>query len=161
MLLEDRFDQAIARAERGKKKFAIIAVDLDKFKQVNDTYGHPFGDQVLVEIAWRLSEAVRTSDTCARVGGDEFTILVEGINTKQDLKRVMEKISLALNDPIQIDGKSLKVTASLGASIYPDHGKQMEGLMKSADIALYQVKDAYSGHRIFSLAKQISLIEKE
>jgi diguanylate cyclase (GGDEF)-like protein len=161
MLLEDRFDQAIARAERSKKKFAIIAVDLDKFKQVNDTYGHPFGDQVLVEIAWRLSEAVRTSDTCARVGGDEFTILAEGINTKQDLKRVMEKISLALNDPIQIEGKSLKVTASLGASIYPDHGTEMEELMKSADIALYQVKDAYSGHRIFSPAKQIFLIEKE
>lgn len=161
MLLEDRFDQAVARAERNKKKFAIIAVDLDKFKQVNDIFGHPFGDQVLVEIAWRLSESVRTSDTCARVGGDEFTILAEGINSKQDLKRVMEKISYALNDPIQIDGISLKVSASLGASIYPDHGIEMETLMKSADIALYQVKGAYSGHRIFSQAKQIPLIEKD
>ena len=161
MLLEDRFEQAVARADRSRKKFAIIAIDLDKFKQVNDTYGHPFGDQVLIEIAWRLSEAVRTSDTCARVGGDEFTILAEGINTKQDIKSVMEKISLALVDPIRIEGKSLKVTASLGASVYPDHGQEMETLMKSADIALYQVKDAYSGHRIYSPTKQISLIEKE
>jgi len=161
MLLEDRFVQAVARAKRNNKKFAIIAIDLDKFKQVNDTYGHPFGDQILIEIAWRLSEAIRTSDTCARVGGDEFTILAESIKTKQDLKRVMEKISFALNDPIQIEGKSLKVTASLGASIYPDHGKEMEALMKAADIALYQVKDAYSGYRIYAPVKQISLIQEE
>lgn len=161
MLLEDRFDQAIARAERSKKKFGVIAIDLDKFKQVNDTYGHPFGDKVLVEIAWRLSETVRTSDTCARVGGDEFTVLAEGISNKNDLIHVMEKLSKALSEPLRLNGNAITITASLGASVYPDHGKEMESLMKAADIALYQVKGAYSGHRIYSPAKQISLIEED
>ena len=161
MLLEDRFEQAVARAERSNKKFGVIAIDLDKFKQVNDTYGHPFGDKVLVEIAWRLSETIRTSDTCARVGGDEFTVLAEGINHKKDLARVMEKLAQALAEPLQINGNTLKVTASMGASLYPDHGYEMEPLMNAADIALYQVKGAYSGHRIYVPAKQISLIEQE
>ncbi len=161
MLLEDRFEQAIARAERSKKKFGIVALDLDKFKQINDTYGHPFGDKVLVEIAWRLAETIRTSDTCARVGGDEFTVLAEGINSKRDLVRVMEKLTGALAESIQIEGRSVKVTASMAASIYPNHGMEMESLMKAADVALYQVKESYSGHRIFSPARQISLIEEE
>ena len=159
MLLADRFDQAVARAERSKKKFGVIAIDLDKFKLVNDVHGHPFGDKVLIEIAWRLSETVRTSDTCARVGGDEFTVLAEGINNKRDLMRVMEKIALAINPPIDIEGKQVFITASMGGSIFPNHGSQIEELMKAADIALYQVKDTYSGFKIFSDG-QISLIEE-
>lgn len=158
MLLEDRFEQALARADRSKKKFGIIAIDLDKFKQVNDAHGHPFGDKVLIEIAWRLSETVRTSDTCARVGGDEFTVLAEGINNKKDLMRVMEKLIHAISPPINIESKEVLVTASMGASIYPNHGSQMEHLMKAADIVLYQVKDAYSGCRIYS-DEQITFIK--
>jgi diguanylate cyclase (GGDEF)-like protein len=149
MLLEDRFTSAVARAERSGKKFGIVAIDLDKFKLINDTHGHQFGDKVLIEVAWRLSEAVRSSDTCARVGGDEFTILAEGMNNKKDLLRVMEKLTRSLESDISIDGKQVFVTASMGASIYPNHGTQMEQLMKAADIALYQVKDAYSGRKIF------------
>jgi diguanylate cyclase (GGDEF)-like protein len=160
MLLEDRFDQAVARAQRSKKKFGVVALDLDKFKQINDTYGHPFGDKVLIEIAWRLSEAIRTSDTCARVGGDEFTVIAEGINNKHDLIRVMEKLSQALLEPIRIEDRAVKVTASIGASIYPNHGQDMETLMKAADVALYRVKGAYSGYHIYSSAKQISLIDE-
>ena len=161
MLLEDRFDQAIARAGRSNKKFGIIAIDIDKFKQVNDSFGHPFGDKVLIEIAWRLSESIRTSDTCARVGGDEFTVLAEGIRNHADLLRVMEKISHALSQPIEIEGKTVNLTASFGASIYPDHGEEMETLMKAADVVLYQVKSAYAGFRIYKAAKQISLIEED
>jgi diguanylate cyclase (GGDEF)-like protein len=160
MLLEDRFDQAVARAQRSKKKFGVVALDLDKFKQINDTYGHPFGDKVLIEIAWRLSEAIRTSDTCARVGGDEFTVIAEGINNKHDLIRVMEKLSQALLEPIRIEDRAVKVTASIGASIYPNHGQDMETLMKAADVALYRVKGAYSGHHIYSPVKQIPLIDE-
>jgi len=159
MLLEDRFALAVARAERSKKKFGIVAIDLDKFKRVNDVHGHPFGDKVLIEIAWRLSEAVRSSDTCARVGGDEFTVLAEGINNNKDLMRVMEKLTQSLKPEILIDGKQVQVTASIGASIYPDHGTQMEQLMKAADIALYQVKDAYSGWKIF-IDEQYSLLKE-
>jgi len=114
---------------------------------------------VLIEIAWRLSEAIRTSDTCARVGGDEFTVIAEGINNKNDLIRVMEKLSKALSEPIRIEDRVVKVTASIGASIYPNHGQDMETLMKAADIALYRVKGAYSGHHIYSPAKQIPLID--
>ncbi|MCD6356810.1 MAG: sensor domain-containing diguanylate cyclase [Anaerolineaceae bacterium] len=156
MLLEDRFELAIARAQRSKKKFGVIAIDLDKFKDINDAHGHPFGDKVLVEIAWRLSEAVRTSDTCARVGGDEFTVLAEGINNKKDLMRVMEKLAIAMKPEIVIGGKRVRVTASMGASIFPNHGSEMEELMKAADIALYQVKDIYSGFKIF-IDEQYSL----
>jgi len=159
MLLEDRFALAVARADRSKKKFGIIAIDLDKFKRVNDVHGHPFGDKVLVEIAWRLSEAVRSSDTCARVGGDEFTVLAEGLNNKKDLLRVMEKLTRSMKPEISIDGKQVNVTASMGASIYPNHGKELEQLMKAADIALYQVKDAYSGRKIF-VDEQYSLLKE-
>lgn len=149
MLLEDRFALAVSRSERSGKKFGVIAIDLDKFKNVNDTYGHPFGDKVLIEIAWRLSDAVRSSDTCARVGGDEFTVLAEGIENKKDLIRVMEKLNHSLTPDISIDGKQLQITASMGASIYPNHGTEMEQLMKAADIALYQIKDTYSGFKVF------------
>lgn len=159
MLLEDRFMLAVARAERSGKKFGIVAIDLDKFKLVNDVHGHPFGDKVLVEVAWRLSEAVRSSDTCARVGGDEFTVLAEGINNKKDLLRVMEKLIRSLEPEISIDGKQVYVSASMGASIYPNHGTKMEQLMKAADIALYQVKDAYSGRKIF-VDDQYSLLKE-
>ena len=149
MLLEDRYDQAVARAERGSKKFGIITIDLDKFKTVNDTHGHPFGDKVLVEVAWRLSEAIRSSDTCARVGGDEFTVLAEGINNKKDLIRVMEKLSESLSEDIQLEEQRVKIKASMGASIYPNHGITLEDLLKSADVALYQVKASYSGYKVF------------
>jgi len=159
MLLEDRFVLAVARAERSGKKFGIIAIDLDKFKLVNDAHGHPFGDKVLVEVAWRLSEAVRSSDTCARVGGDEFTVLAEGINNKKDLRRVMEKLAQSMEPEILIGEKQVFLTASMGASIYPNHGTQMEQLMKAADIALYQVKDAYSGSKIF-IDEQISWLKE-
>jgi len=159
MLLEDRFVLAVARAERSGKKFGIIAIDLDKFKLVNDAHGHPFGDKVLVEVAWRLSEAVRSSDTCARVGGDEFTVLAEGINNKKDLRRVMEKLTQSMKPEISIDEKQVFLTASMGAGIYPNHGTQMEQLMKAADIALYQVKDVYSGSKIF-IDEQISWLKE-
>ena len=102
-----------------------------------------------MEVAWRLSEGVRSSDTCARVGGDEFTVLAEGIKNKKDIIRVMEKLTQSLRDKISIDGKQVQITASMGASMYPNHGTELEQLMKAADIALYQIKDTYSGYKIF------------
>jgi diguanylate cyclase (GGDEF)-like protein len=93
------------------------------------------------------------------VGGDEFTVLAEGINNKKDLRRVMEKLAQSLKSDISINGKQVFLTASMGASIYPNHGTQMEQLMKTADIALYQVKDAYSGSKIF-IDEQISWLKE-
>jgi diguanylate cyclase (GGDEF)-like protein len=159
MLLEDRFALAVARAERSGKKFGMVVIDLDKFKHVNDVHGHPYGDKVLVEVAWRLSEAVRSSDTCARVGGDEFAVLAEELNNKKDLMRVMEKLTRSMKPEISIDGKQVYVTASMGASIYPNHGIELEKLMKAGDIALYQVKEAHSGCKIF-IDEQYSLLKE-
>ena len=159
MLLEDRFELAVARAKRSKNKFGIIVIDLDKFKRVNDVHGHPFGDKVLVEVAWRLAEAVRASDTCARMGGDEFTVLAEEIHNKKDLLRVTEKLTRSLEPEISIDGKQVDVTASMGASIYPDHGAQLEQLMKAADIALYQAKNTQSGWKVF-IDEQYTLLKE-
>jgi len=158
MLFQDRFHSAVSRSERSRKKIGIIAIDLDKFKNINDTYGHPFGDRVLIEVGWRLSEAVRSSDTCARVGGDEFAVIAEGMDNKKDLLRVMEKLTQSLKQDMMIDGKLVNITASMGASIFPNHGSNLEQLMKLADIALYQIKETYSGFKVF-IDEQYSLLD--
>jgi len=150
MLFEDRFRQAQARSDRSGKKFAIISIDLDRFKAVNDTYGHHIGDRVLSEIATRLLEAVRSTDTCARIGGDEFAFIAEEIHNKADVLRIMDKLTLAFKEKILVEGKELLITASMGASIYPLHGRNMETLMKAADKALYQIKGSTTQYKIFS-----------
>ena len=149
MLFEDRFNQAVARAIRSSEKIAVISIDLDKFKAVNDTYGHPVGDKVLVEAARRLGSALRASDTCARIGGDEFGVIAEVIHNKGDAMRVMEKLTAALKDPVMVNDKEIRISASMGAALYPDNGKALEGLMNAADKALYQVKEKQSSFKIF------------
>ena len=150
MLFEDRFDQTTARSERSGDKIAIISIDLDKFKTVNDTNGHPIGDKVLIETGKRFCSALRTSDTCARIGGDEFAVIAEGIHNKADVMRVMQKLTVKLQDPIQIDNKVIRISASMGAALYPDIGKDLEGLLNSADKALYQVKEKHSLFKVFN-----------
>ena len=159
LLFEDRFQQAQARSERSGKKFSVISIDLDRFKTVNDTYGHPMGDQVLAEVAKRLKFAMRGTDTCARIGGDEFAILVEEIHNKGDVIRVMEKITLALQEVVELENKEISISASMGASIYPIHGKTMEELMKAADKTLYQIKGSSTRFKIYS-DDQISWLRK-
>lgn len=149
MLFEDRFNQALARAERSGEKIAIVSIDLDKFKTVNDTFGHPVGDKVLVEAALRLGSALRGSDTCARIGGDEFGVIAESIHNKGDAMRVMEKLTNSLKAPVIVDEKKIRISASMGAALYPDNGKELEGLMNAADKALYQVKEKQSSFKVF------------
>ena len=149
MLFEDRFTQAVARAERSSEKIVVVSIDLDKFKAVNDAYGHPVGDKVLVEAARRLGSALRGSDTCARIGGDEFEVIAEGIHNKGDAMRIMEKLTAALRDPVILDSKEIRISASMGAALYPDNGKALEGLMNAADKALYQVKEKQSAFKVF------------
>jgi diguanylate cyclase (GGDEF)-like protein len=149
MLFEDRFDQSVARAERIGEKIAIISIDLDKFKTVNDTNGHPVGDKVLTETGKRFCSALRGSDTCARIGGDEFAVIAEGIRNKADVMRVMEKLTTELQDPIEIDNKEIRISASMGAALYPDISRDLEGLLNAADKALYQVKEKHSLFKIF------------
>jgi diguanylate cyclase (GGDEF)-like protein len=149
LLFEDRFQLATSRTDRSGDKLAVISLDLDKFKSVNDTHGHPVGDVVLTEVGKRLTKALRSSDTCARIGGDEFGIIAETIHNKSDVTKVMEKLTHALESPIEVDGKCIPISASMGAGLYPDQGKDLESIMKAADRALYEVKDKQINFKLF------------
>jgi diguanylate cyclase (GGDEF)-like protein len=149
MLFEDRFNQSVARADRSGEKIAIVSIDMNKFKSVNDSYGHPVGDKVLVEAARRFGSALRSSDTCARIGGDEFGVITENVRNKGDAMRVMEKLTAAMRDPVFEGNKEIWISASMGAAIYPDNGKILEDLMRLADKALYQVKEKQTSFKIY------------
>ena len=139
-LLFDRFGIAMANAQRNKKKIAIMTLDLDLFKDVNDTLGHDMGDKVLIAVAARLTGALRKSDTVARMGGDEFVLLLWEVDYKDDAVGVAEKILEDFRQPFISDGHSLKVTVSIGIAIYPENGENMEELLKCSDRLLYSAK---------------------
>jgi diguanylate cyclase (GGDEF)-like protein len=139
-LFADRLQQMLAQAKRSTTHGALIYLDLDKFKPVNDTLGHNIGDLVLKAIAQRLQASVRESDTVARIGGDEFVVLLPVIETRQDASTVAEKIRLALEQPFEINGHIIKIGCSLGIAIYPEHGEDEISLMKNADTAMYLAK---------------------
>lgn len=139
-LFADRLQQVLAQAKRSSLHGALIFFDLDNFKPVNDTLGHDFGDLLLKEIAQRLQTAVRESDTIARIGGDEFVVLLPVIETKLDASTVAEKIRLALEQPFEINGHTINIGCSIGIAVYPEHGVDEISLMKNADTAMYQAK---------------------
>ena len=139
-LFNDRLQQAIAAAQRHKEKMALMFLDLDKFKPVNDTYGHGVGDLLLKEVAQRIQSCLRESDTAARLGGDEFVVLLPTIEAERDAKLVGEKILQALNNPFELAGHSLQISSSIGVAVYPKHGRDEKRLVKSADIAMYHAK---------------------
>jgi len=149
-LFKDRLETAQNTAIRNKKKLAIMFIDLDGFKAVNDTFGHKAGDLLLQEIAQRLEAAVRKADTVARVGGDEFIVLLNGIECSCDAELVAKKILLSLGQPICLTDNTAKVGASIGISIFPDHGDNTEKLITYADDAMYGIKksgkNAYAFH---------------
>jgi len=140
LLFGDRFRQQLARARRHKVKFAIMYMDLDRFKPVNDTLGHQIGDQLLMAVAGRLKMQVREIDTVSRFGGDEFAILVSEISTREDVANLAEKILGALREPYTLDGHTVSVTASLGIAMYPDDGSDMDAILNKADAAMYRAK---------------------
>jgi diguanylate cyclase (GGDEF)-like protein len=139
-LFNDRLKQAISAAQRNKSRLALMFIDLDKFKPVNDTYGHGVGDLLLKEVALRIQGCLRESDTAARIGGDEFVVLLPSIETKQDAGKVGAKILYALNQPFALAGHTLEISGSIGIAVYPEHGKDEKLLVKSADIAMYHAK---------------------
>jgi diguanylate cyclase (GGDEF)-like protein len=139
-LLEDRLKLALAYAKREKKMLALMFVDLDLFKEINDLNGHEVGDLVLKQVALRLRACVRESDTVARLGGDEFIILLPMVDTESDAALVANKIVQAIEQPIITAQASLHVTASIGVAMYPQHGKDEKLLMLNADMAMYQSK---------------------
>lgn len=141
VLFQDRLGQALAQAERKKQQVAVLYMDLDRFKHVNDTLGHSSGDALLRQAAGRLEACVRKSDTLARLGGDEFVVVVTELDEAQDAMRVATKLIEALRVPFQVEGHELFVSVSLGISIYPDDGLTGETLMANADAAMYRAKD--------------------
>ncbi len=141
-LFEDRLRQSIANTKRRHKKMALVFVDLDDFKKVNDTLGHDAGDLVLTTVAEKLLFSVRENDTVARLGGDEFVIILEDIDDVQNLQKICKKVLRNLNTPFQLAGKEYQVNASLGASICPDHTGEYQELLKFADVSMYEAKNS-------------------
>jgi diguanylate cyclase (GGDEF)-like protein/PAS domain S-box-containing protein len=140
VLFADRTDTGLQRARRDGTRLALIVLDLDGFKQVNDTHGHAAGDLLLIEIATRLQGVLRAEDTVARFGGDEFTALLPEIDTPQDALTVARKILAAIEVPIILSEHQVRVSASIGISIYPTDGADYQTLFVAADAAMYQVK---------------------
>jgi diguanylate cyclase (GGDEF)-like protein len=136
----DRLNQVLKESKRYERKFALLFIDLDGFKAVNDTLGHDAGDELLIEVANRLQTGVRESDTVARLGGDEFTIIFSMINSLTDAELGAQKIIENLSAPFNIKGQDTKIGASIGVSVYPDNGDDVELLLKKSDSAMYLAK---------------------
>jgi diguanylate cyclase (GGDEF)-like protein len=150
-LFQDHAELALAQAARNGKQVAILFLDLDHFKTINDTFGHRAGDQVLIEVARRLDGCLRASDTLARFGGDEFNAVLPDIDTPAAAASVAEKIIASLSTPFLIEGQALQVGISIGIAIYPRDGVQIDALALAADAAMYQAKEqGRNSYRIFA-----------
>jgi len=141
MLLNDRFHQEHARAKRKGEEFALLILDLDNFKVINDTLGHNTGDKVLVEVASRLQDQARSGETVTRYGGDEFVILLTDIGSKNDLNIAAKRITDIISEPIEQDERTLHVTCSVGIAIWPNNGDDLPSLLSHADAAMYSAKE--------------------
>ncbi|MCU7916470.1 MAG: EAL domain-containing protein [Candidatus Thiodiazotropha sp. (ex Gloverina cf. vestifex)] len=141
LLFEDRLQHAISQSKRQRRQLAVLFLDLDRFKNINDTLGHAMGDELLKEVAKRLQSILRDGDTAARLGGDEFTVLVESLEDPSQAAVVASKIQENFKTPYKIAGRELHVTTSIGISIYPEDGLTVADLTKNADAAMYQAKE--------------------
>ena len=150
ILMEDRLGLARTHALRNKQKLAIMFLDLDRFKWVNDTLGHTIGDRLLQSVAKRLEGCLRKGDTLARFGGDEFALILPNVNHEQDAEIIADKILSELKEPFSVDQHDLYVTSSIGIALYPEAGRTIETLIASADLAMYSVKDkGKNGYEFF------------
>lgn len=140
LLFEDRMKQALSKARRSRKQVALFFIDLDHFKDVNDNLGHDFGDQMLIEVAVRLTKSIRESDTVARMGGDEFLILLEEIDSIQQIEQMAERICQTLIQELAREHYSQRLSASIGISIFPEDGSSGQELLTAADQAMYRAK---------------------
>lgn len=150
MSLNDRIERAIARARRSGDRVALLLLDLDNFKPINDTHGHSAGDRLLVEIARRIRETVRESDTVARLGGDEFVILLEDVRETGNMELILGKLMSTVVEPVDICGRQVTVSASIGVAFSPDHADHATQLLDRADVELYKSKAG--GRNRYSIA---------
>jgi len=148
-LLNDRLCAGIARADRDHRKLGVVYLDLDKFKPINDRYGHETGDCLLQAVAKRLADTMRQSDTVSRVGGDEFIICLEQLKSEQDAIAAAAKIFDALKQPFQILGQRIEASASIGIALYPEHGHDAVTLLRHADQAMYTAKAADGSPKLY------------
>lgn len=159
MLLQDRLRQCIELARRDNRSFAFAVMNVDRFKEINDIHGHLAGDRVLQEISARLLEQLRTSDTVARLGGDEFALILHGAD-RESIVPVINKINHAIEEPISFDSLSLLVACSIGLTYYPEHGEDAETLLKHAEAAMRQAREAALNIKIFDAAEHGKLSDQ-
>jgi diguanylate cyclase (GGDEF)-like protein/PAS domain S-box-containing protein len=161
-LLQDRLSQAITIAGRNGTRIAVLFVDLDGFKHINDSLGHAIGDKLLQSVAKRLLASVRTSDTVSRIGGDEFVVLLSEVAHAGDAGVKAGKILAALNTPLEIDQHNLRVTASIGVTTYPEDGQETAMLIKNADLAMYQAKEnGRNNYHFFEKDMNVRALERQ
>ncbi len=155
-LFADRLKTAISRSIRNSKSFALIYLDLDGFKPINDTMGHIAGDKVFHSVAQRMKNGLRQTDTVCRIGGDEFAIILEGIARDEDVEKVIIKIHSYISLPLDIDNKQVSVGASFGVAFYPEDTQDIDQLMSFADISMYRAKEKRNTYNFY---KSETLIE--
>jgi diguanylate cyclase (GGDEF)-like protein len=161
LLLADRLAQGIAGAVRSGETLAVLFIDLDHFKQINDTLGHQVGDHLLKEVARRLSAVVRKDDTLARLGGDEFVIVLEGLRSIEDVAQIAQKVLHALGQPFAVDGHELHTAGSVGIALHPADGTDASTLMRNADIAMYAAKSSgRKNYQFFSAEMNSRALER-
>ncbi|MDP3518104.1 MAG: diguanylate cyclase [Pseudohongiella sp.] len=140
-LFNDRVHSALIRAKREKTNICLLFIDLDRFKEINDQFGHAIGDLLLVQVARRLEACVRECDTVARLGGDEFVVLLENIGNEINVEQIIQKIHHSLKHSIQLESHATRITLSIGAAHYPDHAQDIDGLLRYADQQMYKMKN--------------------
>jgi diguanylate cyclase (GGDEF)-like protein len=155
-LLSERLSMILAHAQRNKSAMAMVYLDLDGFKQINDTLGHSAGDTLLKLVAGRLAATVREEDTVARMGGDEFVIALWNVSDTDDAAKVTSKVVEAISQPYSIEGDTVNITTSAGVAIYPAHGRDADTLIKNADLALYEAKQ--SGKNAYRISRYPDLL---
>ena len=161
VLARDRFEYAVSQTPRAKSKVALLFLDMDHFKTINDTLGHEVGDHLLQQVASRLAASVRSGDTISRQGGDEFLIVLAGISDETGADAVARNILASLSQPVQVDSHLLHTSFSIGISVYPDDGHDFDTLLKKADTAMYSAKEAgRNTHRFFTEEMNVQAFER-
>lgn len=152
-LFHDHLNKSVARAKRQEGMLAVLFIDLDEFKNINDKLGHSVGDLMLLSVAKRLTECIRESDIVARMGGDEFTVILDDVNSVDDTAMVAEKILEAMSVPFVLEGNKISITASIGISVYPNDSSDKDTLMKNSDTAMYMAKKKGKNNYRFFLSE--------
>ena len=161
ILLLDRLGQTLIAAERNRRRAAVMFLDLDRFKHINDTLGHAMGDRLLQQVAFRLTKCVRKNDTVSRQGGDEFVILLNDIGNADDVALVANNIMHALSQNYQIENYEMSITPSIGIALYPEDGKDIDTLLKNADTAMYHAKEGgRNAYQFFNAQMNLHLVER-